>query len=197
MKMLKIEKLLVNSRWSEKRVLELARKLLDFIELDNKTDFLELGCGNGVVSKWIAKEYLGNVTGVDVDPEQIELARRDTSDVPNIRFLKADATKLPFEDSSFEVVLSFGVLHHIHNWQDALKEIKRVLRPKGYFVYADLVYPETITKMDSSSSYSFGLVTINVDELNSFIKQSGFSIIHSSLTKSFVCRNYEAVYRGD
>ncbi len=195
MKMLKIEKLLVNSRWSEKRVLELAHKLLDFIELDDEGDFLELGCGNGVVSKWIAKEYLGNVTGVDVDPEQIELAQRDTIGMPHIRFLEADATKLPFEDSSFDVVLSFGVLHHIHNWLDALKEVKRVLRNKGYFVYADLVYPELITRMDSSSKHSFGLVTINVDELNSFIKQSGFSTIHSSLTKAFVCRNYEAVYR--
>ena len=197
MKMLKIEKLLVNSRWSKKRVLKLASKLLDFIELDNKTDFLELGCGNGLVSKYLARNYSSSVIGIDVDPEQIELARKGTNNTPNIRFLEADATNLPLDDSSFDVVLSFGVFHHILNWQDALKEIKRVLRPGGYFVYADLVYPETITRMDSSSSYSFGLVTINIDKLNSFIKQSGFRTIHSLLTKSFVCRNYEAVYRRD
>ena len=196
MKMLKIEKLLVNSQWSRKRVLELAKKLLDFVETGDEKDFLEVGCGNGEVSKYIALNYIGSVTGIDVDPEQVELARGN-GDVPNLKFLESDSTSLPFKDESFDIVLSFGVLHHIHNWLDALKEIIRVLRPKGYLVYADLIYPEAITRMDSSSKHSFGLVTINVDELNSFLKKSGFGTIHSSLTKSFVCRNYEAVYRRD
>jgi SAM-dependent methyltransferase len=197
MKMLKIEKLLVNSRWSRKRVLKLAKKLLDFVETGSETDFLEVGCGNGEVVRYLDRNYCGSVTGVDVDPEQIAIARKGADNTPNIRFFEADATRLPFEDGSFDVVLSFGVLHHIDNWLGALKEIKRVLRGGGYFVYADLIYPEAITRMDSSSEYGFGLVTINVDELSSFIRQSGFSTIHSELTKSFVCRNYEAVYRRD
>ena len=195
MRMLKIEKLLVNSWWSKKRVLELAQRLLSFVEINGSKGFLEVGCGNGVVSKYLAKKFQGNVVGIDIDRGQIELARQKIGDIPNIHFLEADATKLPFADNSFDVVISFGVLHHITDWLDALKEMKRVLRAKGYFIYADLIYPERMTKIDSSSKHSFGLVTIRINELNSFIEEGGFITIYSSLTKSFICRNYEAVYR--
>lgn len=197
MKMLRLEKFLVNRLQSKKRALGLARKLLTFAELKGKQDFLEVGCGSGVVSKYFARSYHFSVTGIDIDPEQIKLAAKDTHGIPNTRFLEADATDLPFEDSSFDIVLSFGVMHHIYNWLGAIKEIKRVLRIGGYLIYADLIYPKLITKWDRSSKLSFGLATVGLDELNAFIHQNGFTTIHASLTSSFVCRNYEAVYRRD
>ncbi|MFC1875237.1 class I SAM-dependent methyltransferase [Chloroflexota bacterium] len=197
MKMLKLEKLLVNSKWSRKRILALTKRLLDYIETGDETDFLEVGCGNGEVAKYIARTYRGKVTGVDVDPEQVMIARENDDDIPHLKFLEADSTNLPFEDESFDVVLSFGVLHHIRNWRDAMGEIKRVLRDGGYFVYADLVYPEAITKMDSSSNYSFGLATVDVDEVDTFMEKNGFQKVYSSIEKSFVLKNYEAVYRRD
>lgn len=195
MKMQGLEKLLVNSRWSRQRVLKLAKKLLGYIETGDETDFLEIGCGNGEVSKYIARTYRGRVTGVDVDPEQVGIARENDDDIPHLKYMEADSTNLPFEDGSFDVVLSFGVLHHIKNWHDALKEIRRVLRDDGYFIYADIIYPEAITDMDKSSSFSFGLTTVDVDEVDSFLEDSGFSKVHSSVEKSFVIKNYEAVYR--
>jgi ubiquinone/menaquinone biosynthesis C-methylase UbiE len=196
MKMLGIEKLLVNSRWSRNRVLKLAKKLLGYIETEENTDFLEIGCGSGEVSKYIARTYHGRVTGIDIDPDQIKIARDNDGDIPHLKYLEADSTNLPFEDDSFDVVLSFGVLHHINNWKEALEEIKRVLRKGGYFIYGDIIYPEAITKMDGSSGYSFGLATVDVDEVESFLGENGFEKIHSSLEKSFVVKNYEAVYKS-
>ena len=195
MKMFKIEKFFTNNLQSKKRAFALTRKLLGFVELKGKQDFLEVGCGNGIVSKYLARNYGSNIVGIDVDPEQIELANKDIGEIPDIRFIEADATSLPFEDNSFDIVLSFGVLHHIYSWLDALKEIERVLRDKCYFVYADIIYPGWVTKLDKSSKYSFGLVTVGLEELNSFIKQNGFTTIHYELTKRLICRNYEAVYR--
>jgi ubiquinone/menaquinone biosynthesis C-methylase UbiE len=195
MKMQRLEKLLVNSQWSRKRVLKLAKKLLGHIESGEETDFLEVGCGNGEVAKYIARNYRGSVTGVDVDPEQVKIARENDDDIPHLAFVEADSTDLPFEDGSFDVVLSFGVLHHIKDWRDALKEIKRVLKSDGYFIYADIIYPEAITRMDGSSGYSFGLTTVDVDEVDTFMEENGFIKVHSSIEKSLVIKNYEAVYR--
>jgi ubiquinone/menaquinone biosynthesis C-methylase UbiE len=195
MKMQRLEKLLVNSQWSRKRVLELARRLLGYIQTGNETEFLEIGCGNGEVARYIARHYKGRVTGIDIDPEQIKIARDGDEGIPHLKYLEVDSTELPFDDDSFDVVLSFGVLHHIPNWDDALEEIKRVLRKGGYFIYADIVYPEAITRMDASSDFSFGITTVDVDEVAAFLKDSGFDTIHSSLEKSFILKNYEAVYR--
>jgi len=194
MKMLKVEKLL-NSMQSKKGAINLTRELLSYTNLNGKEDLLEVGCGSGLVAKYIAKNYGSNVVGIDVDPEQIGLAGRGIGEMPNIRFLEADAKSLPFEDNSFDIVLSFGVLHHIYNWLDALKEIRRVLRQKGYFVYADIIYPSWATRMDRTSKISLGLVTIDIDELKSFMDKFGFTTIHSQYKNRLICQNYEAVYR--
>jgi ubiquinone/menaquinone biosynthesis C-methylase UbiE len=195
MKMLGIEKFLLNRLQSKKGAVDLTRKLLDLTEHNGKQDFLEVGCGGGVVTKYLAREYSGSVAGIDIDPQQISLARKEAGDMKNVRYFEADATSMPFEDKKFDIVLSLGVLHHIENWLDALKEIKRVMKPGGYLLYADIIYPERITSMDKTSRMSFGLVTIDIGELNSFLEMFGFTTIHSQWKKRLVCKNYEAVYR--
>lgn len=195
MKMLGFEKLLVNSPWSKKRGLTLAKKLLEFVQFDDRTDFLEIGCGNGVVSKYIAKTYMGSVTATDIDSKQIDENILAATKLSNLKFKVVDAVNLPFEDNSFDVIISFGVLHHIEGWQKALSEISRVLKPGGYVVYAEVIYPEGISEMDKVSRLSFGLESIDIDEVQDFFDTNGFEEIHSLLEKSLVCQNYEAVYK--
>ena len=193
MKMVKIEKWFMNRPQHAKQAINRAEKLLHFVNVKGKQNFLEVGCGNGAVSKYVAKKYLLNVTGVDIDPEQIKLAQENTGDIPNIHFLEVDATNLPFQDNDFDIVLSFGVMHHISNWLDALGEIRRVLKPQGYFVYADLVYSELIAKFGRSFKHSYGITTM--DDLNSFIQKNGFSTIHASMTNALIWHHCEFVYQ--
>jgi len=195
MKMLGIEKFLLNRIQSKKGAIDLTDKLLTFVELDEEKKFLEVGCGNGLVTRYLAQEYGGEVTGIDIDAQQVELAKKELDGIQNVNYIEADANNLPFEDREFDIVLSFGVLHHVENWLNALKEIKRVLKHGGYFVYADIIYTEKITRMDKTSSISFGLVTIDIDELNSFLEKFGFTTIHSQRKNRLVCKNYEAVFR--
>ncbi len=195
MKMNLIEKALVNNYWGRKRIRSLAEKLLHYVEGDQKLEFLDVGCGDGEVVDYIARKYGSRVVGIDIDAGQLELARKKVNGLANASFIEADATSLPFADSSFDVVVSLGVLQHITNWEGALGEITRVLREGGYFLYSDIIYPETVTRMDSSTKAGFGLVTVDLDKLNSFIKESGFSTLYASTNKMLVCRSIEAVYR--
>ena len=195
MKMVRIEKWFINREQHGERVIKRAEKLVSFVKVKEKQNFLEAGCGNGAVSKHIAKKYLLNVTGVDVDPEQIQLAQENIDGIPNIRFLTADATNLPFPDNDFDIVLSFGVTHHISNWLDALKEIRRVLKPKGYFIYADLIYSEWMAKFGRSFKHSYGITTMR--DLDSFIQENGFSTIHASMTNALVWHHCEFVYQSN
>jgi len=184
MAMLSIEKFL-NRLQSKKGALDLTEKLLDFTKPEETRSFLEIGCGSGLVTKYLAEKYNARVTGIDIDPQQIEMAKKNVNGIKNLQYRQADAVDLPFSENNFDVVLSFGVMHHIKEWLDAVKEVKRVLRGGGYFVYADIIYPERITKMDSSSNISFGLVTIDIDQLNSFLGKFGFTTIHSQWQKRF------------
>lgn len=176
-----------------KHVIKLAEKLLNFVEVKENQRFLEVGCGSGAVSKHIAENYHLNVTGTDLDADQIELALESVKDVPTIRFLEADATKLPFKDNDFDIVLSFGVMHHIPNWLDALEEIKRVLKPKGFFVYWDLLFHKWSAKIWKLFTKNYGITTLN--DLNSFMEKNSFTVIYTSSSTSLFGKHYEAVFQ--
>lgn len=100
---------------------------------------LEIGCGQGVGAGIIhdmfsPREYVG----IDLDPKMIERARRKQKGLINARFLQGDAASLPFTDSSFDLAVDFGIIHHIPNWRDALAEIHRILKTNGEFVFEEL-----------------------------------------------------------
>jgi len=193
LKLGRIEKWFMNRQQHAEQTINRAERLLHFVRMEEKQDFLEVGCGSGAVSNHIAQKYSLNVTGTDIDPDQIRLAQQNSDNLANARFLEADATNLPFPDNDFDVVLSFGVMHHISNWLDALEEITRVLRTGGYFVYWDLVYPKWTAKIARLFEDKYGVTTIQ--DLNSFIAKHNFSTIHSSLSKLVIFNHYEAVYQ--
>lgn len=92
-------------------------------------DVLEIGCGNGyggyLLNQLEPKSYIG----LDVMEEQIEIAHRK---YPQNNYLVQDATDLSqFSTASKDIVIIFGVLHHITEWRKTIDEIARVLKPDG------------------------------------------------------------------
>ena len=200
MKTTRIERWFMNRTHHAQRVIKRAERLLGFVDMRGNENFLEVGCGSGAVSKHVAGNYLFNVAGVDVDPDQIRRAHESADDISNIHFLTADSTSLPFQDDLFSIVLSFGVMHHIANWLDALGEIRRVLKPKGYFVYYDLVYGERVARFGRALADRFGMKSYGITtarDLDSFIRRGSFSTIHASQEGSLLWYELEAVYQSN
>ncbi|HTP81012.1 MAG TPA: class I SAM-dependent methyltransferase [Bacteroidota bacterium] len=92
---------------------------------------LEVGCGLGTDLIQFARAG-AEVTGIDLTPQSIDFVRKRfrLEGLP-LRADVADAEHLPFDDDSFDVVYSFGVLHHTPNTQRAVREVYRVLKPGG------------------------------------------------------------------
>ena len=189
----RLEKKAMISSKHARHGIEHVERLLAYVTLKENQNYLEVGCGNGHVCKHIARKYHLNVTGTDVDPEMIQLAKEDTDDIPHIRFLETDAAKMPFEDNEFDIVLSFGVMHHIGNWQDALSEISRVLKPKGYFIFGDLAYSRFTTRMLKNIMKNYGVYTI--DDITHFLKNKNFEIIHEEPRKGSLLKYYSKVFQ--
>src|SRR5438874_3526503 len=92
---------------------------------------LEIGCGMGTDGAQFAKAG-ADYTGIDLTEALIELARkRFALSHLNGEFRVSDAENLDFEDESFDLVYSHGVLHHTPDIEGAVREIHRVLKPGG------------------------------------------------------------------
>jgi ubiquinone/menaquinone biosynthesis C-methylase UbiE len=102
---------------------------------------LEVGCGRGVgteliFERWGARE----VHAFDLDPEMVALARRRLSRYgpDRLRLWAGDVTAIDAGDASFDVVVDFGILHHVPHWQAGVAEIGRALRPGGRFYFEEV-----------------------------------------------------------
>lgn len=105
----------------------------DFAGASDKT-MLEIGVGAGAdFQNWC--RHARHSTGVDLTEKAIALTieRLELNSVPRERYAlqTADAENLPFEDESFDLVYSWGVLHHTPDTKRAFREVYRVLKPGG------------------------------------------------------------------
>lgn len=147
MKMGNLEKQFINSPSHSRQVSQHAERLLTLIDVKAGQTYLDVGCGNGAAAIYLAQKYHLDVTGIDVDPDQIRLAQAQSQGLANVRFLAIDGTRLPFETGEFDVVFTNKVTHHIPDWEAALIEMLRALKPGGYLIYADLIYPGWLAAM--------------------------------------------------
>lgn len=98
---------------------------------------LDLGCGEGCSTRIVAKKG-ANVTGVDFSVRLIDYAAlQEKKDKLGIDYLVLDGCNLcKFKRNSFDIVICFMALQDIDNYQDAIKEVHRILKKGGRFVFA-------------------------------------------------------------
>jgi 2-polyprenyl-6-hydroxyphenyl methylase / 3-demethylubiquinone-9 3-methyltransferase len=113
-----------------KRVIELNLK-----SSPGETRVLEVGCGGGILSEEFSKlGYL--ITGIDPAEQSLRTAIEHASENNlNINYQRGSGENLPFDSSSFDVVLCCDVLEHVQDLPGVIAEISRVLRPGGVFIY--------------------------------------------------------------
>jgi ubiquinone/menaquinone biosynthesis C-methylase UbiE len=177
MKMGKLEKLFVNSPSHSRQVSQHAERLLKLMDFKAGQKYLDVGCGNGAAAIHLAQKYYLDVTGIDVDPDQIRLAEEESQGLDKARFLTINGTRLPFEDGQFDIVFTNKVTHHIPNWREAMAEMMRIIKAGGYFIYSDLVLPLPLAKLgEAVAGKLLGFPTRY--EIEATLRERDFVIVH-------------------
>jgi SAM-dependent methyltransferase len=122
------------------------RHLIEQARIAPGHDVVDLGCGTATLALLVKETCpAARVTGVDIDPKILEIARRKVAAAGvEVRFVQSSATEVPLPDGSFDRVLSTLVLHHLTTPQkrQALASARRLLRRGGELHIGDWGRPQ-------------------------------------------------------
>ena len=194
MRMTRLEKYFVNRKKKSDRNIQILESDLRNMDLKKIKRVLEIGCGVGFVSSYLAENYDMEVYGTDYDSEQIQLANKLQPKLERLYYQVEDVIKLSFNDSSIDLVISQNVFHHIPDWEKTIKEISRVLTPGGYFNWIDLTIPKLVRNIFNPFVKKYGLYTI--DDVERYIEINGFRMIINEKLHHGPLRQYHYLLRS-
>lgn len=162
------------------------QSVTELIESERGSTVLDLGCGNGALSKVLQEEgYL--VKGIDASPELLEIARKNH---PEIKFIQADAVNFTL-DKPVNIVFSNAVLHWIDRSRqpDMLRCVYDALAERGEFVFEmggcgnNILIHEALEQVFAEHGFSYKMPFYfpTIGEYGALLEQTGFQVRYAVL----------------
>lgn len=177
--------------------IQLYNHVVQPVKLDN-LDVLEVGSGRGGGASFISRYHNPkSYTGMDISESVVKYCNKIHNQVKNLRFVRGIAEKLPFENHQYDVIVNVESARCYTSLTGFFKEVHRVLRPGGKFLFADMIkqheVDELIPKLnacgfttESSRNISSNIVKsllIDHERRNSLINKRTPSFLHSSFAE--------------
>lgn len=125
-------------RFQRQMYLEMLRRLRETREVRPGMRLLEVSCGRGGgLAAILENEPALDATGLDIAESAIDFCRRTYGERDGLRFVAGSALDLPFEDARFDVVLNVEASNDYPDRARFFREVARVLKPDGIFLYTD------------------------------------------------------------
>jgi ubiquinone/menaquinone biosynthesis C-methylase UbiE len=149
---------------------------------------LEIGCATGSLSLAAKRQagQDGSVFGIDIIPGMIEASKKKAEQAKlDVKFQLGNIEDIPFPDEIFDVVMcSFMIFHMSEKVRNkGIKEIFRVLKPKGNLLVLDLALPQNKVSRSILKLFLGFMLKHDLNELRPILEVSGFSQIEISQAK--------------
>lgn len=139
---------------------------------------LDVGCGSGWATRLLARYAVnGQVTGIDISDEMVQLARESSRSFANVNFEVASAEALPFDDNEFTHAFSMESLYYYRDISKALEQIHRVLKPGGSFFAVVDLYRESKATHQWIDTLKVPVQLLGTEDYRSLFSGAGFENI--------------------
>lgn len=162
--------------------------LIDLLDIENNTSFLEVGCGTGWALGQIAilRKGKGRFYGVDLSSKMIDKAKENFKTNPNFLFIKANAESIPLDDDSFDVIICTNSFHHYLRPAKAFREMRRLLRSSGKLYIldptADTWYVKLADKLMKLTQHEH-VKLYSTEEFQKLFADSGLKYVQTKMIK--------------
>lgn len=182
-----------------------ARELIEKLEPTPADTILDIGCGDGKVTAFLA-EIAQYVVGIDLSAEMIDFARQQFGNVPNLEFHVMDAAAIELPQQ-FDLIFSNAVLHWVRDQEGVLRGIHQHLKPGGWVLVqmggagnaADVVEAfETVMERDEWRQYfddfDFPYTFPSVEEYETLLAEADLIPLRVQLiTKDMLHQGHEGM----
>ncbi|MDR1530470.1 MAG: methyltransferase domain-containing protein [Burkholderiales bacterium] len=155
-------------------------------EIGTDTKILEVACNMGTTAIELAQRYKCHIIGIDLNEAALEKARRNTMEqglTDHIQFMRGNARELPFEDTSFDIIINEAMLTMLNEKDKlkALREYMRVLKPGGYLLTHDLIIRNDNENREQIVDRLRATIHVNAsplteEEWNTLLSEQGFLV---------------------
>ena len=173
---------------------------MDILQISDGEAVLDLGCGRGTDTMQAARQtgQDGIAVGLDLTQAMVDKAKQNAAEagIDNTRFICGDIENLPFEDETFDAVISNCVINHARDKTKVYKEIYRVLKPDGRFVVSDAVtktpLPDSVKNDPEAWAQCFG-GAVTENEYFDSIYAAGFNRVEIKKRREYIKNSYDFI----
>jgi ubiquinone/menaquinone biosynthesis C-methylase UbiE len=165
--------------------LNITEKTLRLMELRPGERVLDLGCGSGWATRLVARlvgegpEGFGQVVGLDVSDEMVRLAREASKQFENILYVQGSAQQIPWEENFFDKVLSVESFYYYADQDRALKELFRVMAPRGRLFILINLYKDNQYSLQWADRLKVPVHVRSADEYVELLKKHAFENVEA------------------
>ena len=180
----------------EKAQLQLIEHLAQLANIRRGADLLDIGCGFGSSSIYMAKHYDARVTGITISSVQVEMANQAAAlERLDARFLLMDAEAMNFK-KQFDVLWSVESISHYQNLPEFFASAARLLQPGGTFAMTDWFKKENLTPEETRKSIvpiekGMFVELKSMNEYEQLLSSNGLQIMHREVLNQYCAKTWD------
>ena len=180
----------------EKAQLQLVEHLAELAKIRAGSDILDIGCGFGASSVYLAKRYNATVTGITISPVQVQMAiQAAAGEKVDATFLLMDAEAMNFE-KQFDVLWSVESIAHYQDRQAFFASAAKLLKPGGSFAITDWFKKEGLTSAETKkfiNPIEKGMLVklLVMDDYEQFFISNGLRILHREVLSKNCAKTWD------